>query len=51
MYSIINSRYEYRISRDNVVIRESQMDDILDKIQEVSDGKIDAKSLWEDALK
>ena len=51
MYSIINSHYEYRISRDNVVIRESQMDDILDKIQEVSDGKINAKSLWEDALK
>jgi hypothetical protein len=51
MYSFVNSRYEYRISRDNVVIRESQMDDILNKIQEVSDDKINAKSLWENALK
>jgi hypothetical protein len=34
-----------------VVIDEDQMDDILDKIQELSNDKINAKSLWENALK
>ena len=50
LYSFDNVDYEYGVNRDDIIVDEEQIDDILDDIQKLI-WKGDVRKTWDDALK